>query len=493
MHVPVELRRPLLLLALLSAAAFAGGAPGPAAAGAAPDGSRAEQRALRAEERASLHAQHRQEAEARRAARAEQREARRNARRGGGSVEPASPGAETAPAATDDRGCSLTIALSSPHVLAGETVTVSGTLSCPTAAAAAAQHVAIYERHGGAGPAAANLAGAVTAAADGTFTMTSEPLEVNTVFQVREGRHRARAAVKVAPAITLSVLAPASLASAPSGASRGHRAKTTFTGTVTPAAPGALVALQLFYAAAGEQWRSVAWTHTGADGTYTISHALRSPGAMSVRAIVHAGRHNAVAVSEALSLQAAQPQNPQLTILSSADPLIAGQAVTISGVAAGAANAPVKLLARTAGGTFTVASEGITDGAGNYSFSQAPLQNTIYRVSDATSASTSLFEGVTFALTPEAPPTMAQAGQAVIFSGTLTPAVSGQAVLLEQRSSSGIAWHLLARGAVEGMGPAYEISHAFAKPGEYMLRVRVPGDGIRQTTTGAAFTLTVGA
>lgn len=487
MHVPVKLRGSLPVLALLSAAAFAGG---PVAASAAPNASRAEQRALRAEERSVHRAQRHQEAEARRAARAEAREARRNARLGGGTVKTAAPSAETPPAASTDRGCSVSVAVSSPRVVSGETVTVTGTVTCPTPTAAAAQHVAIYERHGASGAAATSLAETATPAADGSFTMNSAPLEANTVFQAREGRHRARAAVKVAPAITLSVVAPASLASAPSGSAHAKRTKTTFTGTVTPAAPGALVALQVSYAATGEHWRSIAWTHTGSDGSYTIVHALKTPGTSSLRAIVHAGRHNAVAVSEPLLFETPQPQNPQLTIASSSDPLLAGETVTISGVAAGAANQPVKLLARSTGGAFTAIAEGTTDEAGKYSFAQTPVQNTVYRVSDSAAGSTPLFEGVAFALAPAPVPATATAGQPVTLSGTLAGAPAGQPVELEQRSSSGIGFHVIAAGTV-GAAPSYEISHVFAKPGEYVLRLHVPGGATHVASTSATFTLAV--
>src|SRR6202000_2529760 len=102
---------------------------------------------------------------------------------------------------------------------------------------------------------------------DGSFTMTSKPLESNTVFQVQAGPHRARVAVKVAPAITLSLSSPGALASR-NGA---HRTRTvaTFTGTLTPAAPGALVALQVAYAGSGERCHSVAWGHVTPGRPYT--------------------------------------------------------------------------------------------------------------------------------------------------------------------------------------------------------------------------------
>ena len=492
MHPSDKLRGPVLLLVLLGTVTLALALLAPIASGAAGEGSRAEQRAVRIEERTARHARRQAEAQARRAARAEQRQARRDARRGR-SGDATAPGGETGGPppgnSNSDRGCSVTIAVSAPRVLAGETVTVSGTLSCPNATSASAPRVAVYERQGGTGAATAAVGDPVTPAADGSFSMISAALEVNTVFQAREGRHRARAAVKVAPAVTLSVVPTAAPASSAVGRP-GRRAKSTFTGTVTPASSGALVALQVSFPASGERWRSIAWGHVGADGTYTIAHALRTPGPTSVRAIVHAGPHRASAVSQSLPFEAPQPQDPQLTIASSADPIVAGGPVTISGLATAGAGAAVKLLARSGGGTFAVLAEGTTDATGRYSFTQSPLQSTVYRVTAAGASSTSLFEGVAFALATDPLPAAAKAGQAVTFSGSVTPAAPGRQLYLEQRSPSGIGFHAIATGTV-ATAPLYAITHSFTKPGTYTLRVRVPGGAGNESTASPTFSLTV--
>ncbi len=467
MHPPDKLRGPVSLLVLLGTVTLALTLLAPIASGAAGEGSRAEQRAVRIEERTARHARRQAEAQARRDARAERHQARH------------------------DRGCSVTIAVSAPRVLAGETVTVSGRLSCPNAVSAGARRVTVYEREGGTGAPTAAVAEPLTPAADGSFSMTSAPLEVNTVFQARQGRHRARAAVKVAPAVTLSVAPAASPASSAVGRP-GRRAKSSFTGTVTPAFPGALVALQISFAVSGERWRPIAWGHVGADGTYTIAHTLNVPGPTSVRVIVHAGPHHALAVSESLFFETPQPQDPQLTIASSADPLEAGLPVTISGLATAGAGVAVKLLGRTGGGAFALLAEGTTDATGRYSFTQSPLQNTVYRVTASGASSTSLFEGVAFALAAEAFPATAKAGQAVTFSGSVTPAAPGQQLYLEQRSPSGIGFHMVATGTV-ATAPLYSIAHSFTKPGTYTLRVRVPAGAGHESTASAPFILTVEA
>ena len=178
-----------------------------------------------------------------------------------------------------------------------------------------------------------------------------------------------------------------------------------------------------------------------------------------------------------------------LSIQASADPLVYGQSLTISGVAAGAAGQPVTLLARTAGGAFTEVAKTTTEADGDYSFTQMPLQSTYYRVSDASAQSTALVEGVAFALTSTPPPTTAGAGQLVSFSGTLSPAPVGQVVYLEREYPSGVGFHVIGETKVAA-NSEYLIEQAFDKA-TIVLRLRAPGDGQFIETTGAPFTVTV--
>ncbi|HXD55045.1 MAG TPA: hypothetical protein VN618_09865 [Solirubrobacteraceae bacterium] len=389
MTLPTKPRPSVRALALPVLAAILCAAATPAAA--SPE-SRAERHAQRAEERAARHAQRLQEREARRA----ERLTRRNSSSTGEGTDK-SEGASNTASPHADRGCTLTLSASSTHVLAGETVTLTGSVGCPAPGAAAGLSVSIYAR--GDAPAEPAAAQALAPAADGTFTYTSAPLERDTVFLAREGRHRARVSVRVAPGITLA-LAPAASGAAGSATAKPRREHAIFTGTVTPAPAHALVALQIHE---GSRWRSVAWAHTASDGSYALAHSFRSPGALELRAIAHTGRGHSLAISEPLDYEAAQPQNAKLTIESSADPATAGQPVTISGVAAGAsAGTAVKLFGRTRGGLFAVLAEGSTDASGAYSFSVAPMTDTIYRVTVAAARSTALFERVLAAAAPSA-------------------------------------------------------------------------------------------
>jgi hypothetical protein len=498
MKLPVNLRRTIARLALLCAAALACGVQAPLAATAAQTEAQAGAPGARAEERAARRARRAEERAARQAIRAEERTARRNARRprrATGVDTPTAAGEAEANRPNDSsptggRGCRLSIVAGSSLLRAGETAELAGTLSCAAGASVSAQQIAIY-RHRSGDAAGFSALETVATAGDGSFRIAAGALDANTTFQARLGRLRARTTVKVAPLVTLTAAAPEALASTAGGSphARGAARRAKFTGTVSPAGASALVALQVAYPASGQQWRTVAFARVAADGTYSLAHAFRIAGVASVRTIVHVA-HDAPGISEAIAYVAAQPQNPALTIAASTDPLSYGQPVTISGVATGPTGRPVKLLARTGAGGFAVVAEATTGEGGGYSFSQAPLQNTDFRVVDATEQSTVLFEGVGFALTGAAMPTTAAVGQELTFSGTLGPTSAGQVVHLERQNASGVGFHELGASATDASSQ-YSIPHLFTSPGTVVLRLRVPGDGRHQTTTSASFTVTV--
>jgi hypothetical protein len=489
----------LARLASLCAGTLAMGLLLPVYAAASQGGSGAEERAARAEERVAHQAEER-------ARRASEREARRAAR---AEDEPSAAGGENGanqplgePAGqqsgTTEHGCRISIQASSTRITAGETVTVSGILDCPSSESAADRQLDVDQGQHGAGAPSSSAAATVTTEADGSYALTPPALYANTVFHVRLGRHVASTAVKVAPRVTLTVssspeaqlsASPAAQLSAPAGESHPHtRSATTFTGAVTPGDPGALVALQIA-TAASERFRAIAFGRVAPDGTYSIGHVLGAPGRVRIRAIVHA-RGSAPGVSEALSYEVPQPQNPQLTIQASADPLTYGQSVTISGVAAGSASQPVTLLARTDGSAFALVAKGTTDASGNYTFTQAPLRSTYFMVTDASARSTTLFEGVGFALATAPAPSTVQVGQPLTFSGTLASAPAGRAVYLERGYAPGIGFHAIAVGAVDSTSE-YAIAQTFDSAGTVVLRIRVPGDSRYQASAGAPFTITV--
>jgi hypothetical protein len=480
------------------------------AAGEEP-ASRAAERVALSEERVALHEQERarraQEREARRAERLAQRNERLAQRAARRSERAVRRGNRAADRSAGDTGaqhngrCTLALATSAARITVGETVSLSGQLSCPDTASAAPQSSSAAPQTSSAAPtsvtvlrhepgAALETVASVDVATDGSFTVTSGALSRNSVFYARAAHAKgARAVVKVAPAVTLSDSGASAQTSATGldGAHPPLRTKMTFSGAVNPAATGAPVALQISYAASGEHWRAVAFGRVAADGSYSIAHGFRTPGALSIRAVVHPGKGNTAGISEVLTYEVPQPQNPLLTIQTSADPVPSGTLVTISGVAA-ATNAPVTLLARTHGGAFAPVATGATDGEGHYTFTQEPLQSTYYEVTDASARSSSLFEGVLFAIAPSATPDAVAAGQPVTFSGTLSPAHAGQVVYLERQYASGAGFHVIGIGSVDDAS-AYAITHTFSRTGTSVLRVKVPSDGKLLTSTSEPFTV----
>jgi hypothetical protein len=467
---------------------------GPATAAAVRDASYSEGHQQRVEERLARRAQRESEREARRTER-EQRRSERAQRRAARIVErqerhddrEAAGGESEAPTGSaQPSGCRLTIAAGSAQVLAGTSATLSGSASCATETDLASAPIEIYENTKGSRPRVALLVKTLTASGDGSFTTTSGPLTANTVFEARLGTAQASVRVRVAPAVTLTASAATETGTV-AGAASTRLEKTAFAGTVTPAAAGMLVALQIA-SATGQRWHTIGWTHTAADGTYSIERALHSPGTTSVRTLVHPRLHLSAGVSETLSLHGARPQRPGLTIATSEDPVVEGQPVQITGSAAGAPGLTVKLLGRTAAG-WTVLGVTTTDEAGGYSFETTPQETILYRVTDGTTTSKLLKQQVAFAVSPEATPATAFAGEAVTFAGAVAPAPAGTQVELEALGAAGVAFHLLATGTV-GSAQGYSISHAFAA-GIYTLRIRVLGNWAHPSTSGAPFVLTV--
>jgi hypothetical protein len=490
--------RPLVLLvALLLALLLPGLASAiPSAEDEAVRASRAAERVSRQEERAErsqaratarLEAKAAREAQraARRAARAELRTARHDARHG------SSGDGETAP----PRGCRLSISPSSKRIAAGEAVGLSGVVTCPPGASADAQRVTISQRQTGAGPTPLAVVATAATSADGAYALAPTTLEQNTIFRARIGAsgHGAQTAVKVAPVVTLSGPDPSAQSSALGApAARGARAKATFTGTVTPMDAGEQVALQVAYPGNPEQWRTVALGHVGSDGGYSIKHGFRIAGAISVRTVARTWRHHVPATSNVISYEAPQPQNPQLTIHTSADPISAGESLTISGVVAAGAGHAVTLLARVTGGSFAPVAAGTTDASGAYSFTRTPTQNTSYLVSDALLKSAVVFEGVRRTVTVAAAPSALAIAAPLTLTGTVSPAAAGQRVYLETQSPFGFSFHVIAVASAASDG-SYAFSERLSSAREYVLRVKTPADAHNQAGASAPFKVAVSA
>ncbi len=390
-------------------------------------------------------------------------------------------------------GCTLDVEASSILVTAGETVTLSGRLVCPEGTALAGETITVRQRSRGAGGPSASDLPPVTVGADGSYHMTTPALSAKSVFVLRSSlaRRGARAAVRVAPQVTLAGPAADGARLATRGDRRGGggRNRFTFTGTVNPAAAGTEVALQREYAASGEQWRTIALGRVDGEGHYSIAHSFRSPGEVSVRVIAHA-KDEVPSASEPLTYDIVQAQNPALTIEGSPDPVVAGESATITGVAAGPANQSVTLLARTQQGGFSAVAKASTDAGGAYTFTVAPEHNTYYRVIDAGTSSTQLFEGVRYTLSLSPLPSTVQSGGALTFSGTLLPAAAGQVVYLQRQNPDHIGFHTVASTTVDG-AQSFSVPYTFGAPGTVVMRIKVPATEEMLGSTSEPFTIAV--
>jgi hypothetical protein len=394
--------------------------------------------------------------------------------------------------------CHLSIEASSTWITAGEAVSLSGMLVCPSGRSAAGEPVTVYERERGAGSVLVEV-GTARTEADGSYQLTPPAFDTDTSFSVHAERSLgAHTQVKVAPKVTIAGPAPgAQLSTRGDHASGATRNTFTFTGTVSPAPAGGRVALQREYDSSGEQWRTIALATIGPEGQYSITHSFRSPGEVSVRVVVHPRGPNLAAASEPLSYDIAQAQNPQLTIQSSADPISSGRSLTITGVAAGATNQPVTLLARTHGQGFVAVARSTTDASGAYSFTTSPQQSTFYRVTVAKTISTELAEGFKDILTTTVSPgdeqagkLLAQVGASLTFSGTVVPARAGQLVYLERESGSGIGFEPVASATLDAAG-AYSIAYTLPDVTTRVMRIKVPPDSESQGATSEPFTILV--
>jgi hypothetical protein len=170
----------------------------------------------------------------------------------------------------------------------------------------------------------------------------------------------------------------------------------TFSGSVTPAEPGAIAVLQREDAATGGEWRRIGAAPVGSDGRYSITHTFLLVGQINVRVLVRGGRGYRPSPSQVRSYGIAQPQNPLLTINASTDPIFSGQRTIISGRVARSSRTAVTLLAHAVGHPgFAPVAKAVTDLAGKYRFpAQAPTVNIYYEVRGAGALSAELYEGV---------------------------------------------------------------------------------------------------
>ncbi len=388
--------------------------------------------------------------------------------------------------------CELSLSVASARLIAGESATLIGTLSCPLAGEAAEQTVTIDQRV--AGTPGFSAIGSATTEASGAFQLTTGALEDNSVFYADvQGVRSNRQAVKVAPAVTIGGPPPTTQlprAARHASVSDAESDTVTFAGNVGPVPAGTRLILQRESASAGEDWRRIGLGEVQADGSYSIPHTFSVGGPATVRVVVRA-RGQLAAASEPLTYEVAPRQNPRLTIAASARPLLYGHALTISGVAAGAADEPITLFARTRGGAFAAVAAVTSDAEGKYEFpAQTPLASTSYRVRGAHVTSTTIFEGIAPQLTAAVSSSTIDAGQTLTFSGTVTPGHAGQTIYLERQNPSGVGFHVVATTTLDEASD-FSIAHKVFGSGKQVFRVKVPRDAEMQATASELLTVQV--
>ncbi|MCW3057392.1 MAG: hypothetical protein JWO21_1361, partial [Solirubrobacterales bacterium] len=134
--------------------------------------------------------------------------------------------------------------------------------------------------------------------------------------------------------------------------------------------------------------------------------------------------------------------------------------------------------------------EATTNGSGEYTFAEKPLQNTYYRVTSGAINSAVLFEGVKYVLTAAVSATTIPAGQSLTFSGTVTPDHVGHVVYLERENLFGGGFHVADVGTVTSAS-TYTISHFVFGSGKQVFRIKVPGDPENQAISSTPFTILV--
>ncbi len=392
-------------------------------------------------------------------------------------------------------GCRVSLDVVPHLITADETVLAYGHLSCAIRSEDASQTVTLYQDS--VGSPGYTVAGTTTTEASGFYQITTAALTANSHFYVvADSAQSPTRSVRVAAQVTLDGPTEGTqLLSALSALSTGRRNRVTFTGTVIPEDPGALVVLQRQDALGGNEWHRIQFGRVGPGGTFSMVHSFVVPGDANVRVLILSSHRNIASPSNVLTYEISQAQNPQLTINSSDDPIPYLQPLTLSGTLAGTPNTIVTLLAHTGRrGAFAPIAQVKTDGSGDYTFPpQLPVDSTFYAVQGDGRSSAVLYEDIADVLTATVSPgTSIQAGQTLTFSGAVSPDHAGHVIYLERQNADGVGFHVV---EVSALTPAstYSIAHTVYDAGTSVFRVRIPGDPQNGGAVSPLFTIQVSA
>ena len=391
------------------------------------------------------------------------------------------------------------------RITAGEPVTIFGRLVCRGRANAADQVVRLFQYVPG--TPGFTYVQSTTTDAQGFYQFQNADgvVETNRIWHVRShGAESANRGVRVAAQVTLN--------GPPEGTQilTGVANRVTFTGTVTPADVGARVILQRQNALTGNEWRRIDSGVVEAGGGFSITHTFVVPGDANLRVLVRSQGRNVASPSDVLSYEISQAQNPALTVNASADPIVYGQSVTLSGVLAEGANVPVTLLARTVHTRgFAPVAQVTTNASGSYSFpAQSPVNSTFYRVDASVPCppaptpmgvscthiddvvSAVLFEDVRDVLTAQVSATTVLEGQTLTFTGSVAPSRPGHVIYLERQNASTHEFHVV---QVSTLSPesTFSIPYQVYSTGTDVFRVHIPGGPDNGGAVSQPFTIQV--
>jgi hypothetical protein len=270
----------------------------------------------------------------------------------------------------------------------------------------------------------------------------------------------------------------------------------TFTGSVSPTHAGQEILLQV-PATYNNGWRTIATGAINGRSQFSVSHRFARPGIETVRALLRSDARNTASPSDSLTVSVQQAQVPGFTINSPSPIIPEGGTTTISGVLDKAGtnvvepDTEVTLYGNTATGPQTPLATTMTGADGSYSFpNQAPKSNTVYKVKTTLAParhSAALYEGVSSVLSLSATPMAPEIGQAVTFSGTVSPADAGQYIYLQRQDANG-DWYDVGVHVVGAAG-AYTFYRVFGAAGAHSFRTRVYGDG--ENVGGASTPVTI--
>ncbi|HWY89059.1 MAG TPA: hypothetical protein VNY31_00155 [Solirubrobacteraceae bacterium] len=390
-------------------------------------------------------------------------------------------------------GCRLSESADPRIVNSGDSVVLTGVLNCP-GGGPTGQIVTVFERIAGVPGGFKNIG--TTTTTGGSYSFTPAPVITDSTFYTRAaGARSANHTVRVAPQVTVATSPPL-----PEGSQlfTGPAHRVTFKGSVNPIDRGAEVLLQRETGGSTEEWGTIQrHGFVRADGSFEIIHTFVVPGDANLRAVVRPhGMFDARGISNVLTYEISQTQNPNLTLEPSADPVNFGSPLTLHGVVKAGSGQKVILMARSFGSPSTKIGETTSGAGGAFEFKIASEEkNTSYRALSGTIGSAILFEGVKWVVDSAAvSATKVTSGQEVTFSGTVSPDRVGHFVYLERKNAAGDGYHVVDLGTVSFSNATtgtFTIKYPVIGSGMQQYRIHIPGDPINQATSSSPFVLEV--